>query len=61
MRLRPASPTDYERIITVVDDWWGREVHHVLPRLFLDHFTATPAPSHDGPNTDRVLFHRAWR
>lgn len=41
MHLRPASPTDYNRIITIVDDWWGREVHPVLPRLFLDHFHRT--------------------
>ncbi|MFA1539345.1 GNAT family N-acetyltransferase [Actinomadura monticuli] len=144
MNLRPATPADYDRIITVVDDWWGREVHQILPRLFLDHFhrtslvaeaaddlagflvgfmspslpdtayihfvgvdprfrgaglarrlygtffalaradgrttvraltspqntgsiafhasmgfTATPAPSHDGPETGRVLFHRS--
>ncbi|MER7545922.1 GNAT family N-acetyltransferase [Actinomadura sp.] len=41
MNLRPASPADYDRIIAVVDDWWGREVHRILPRLFLDHFHRT--------------------
>ncbi|NKZ05098.1 GNAT family N-acetyltransferase [Actinomadura latina] len=41
MNIRPAAPADYERIIAVVDDWWGREVHGALPRLFLDHFHRT--------------------
>ena len=41
MRIRPAAPADYDRIIAVVDDWWGREVHGILPRLFLDHFHRT--------------------
>ncbi|WP_308207562.1 GNAT family N-acetyltransferase [Actinomadura madurae] len=39
--VRPAAPADYDRIIAVVDDWWGREIHPVLPRLFLDHFHRT--------------------
>jgi ribosomal protein S18 acetylase RimI-like enzyme len=38
---RTATPSDYDRIIAVVDDWWGREVHGILPRLFLDHFHRT--------------------
>ncbi|NVI91130.1 GNAT family N-acetyltransferase [Actinomadura sp. BRA 177] len=41
MNLRPATPSDYDRIITVVDAWWTREVHAILPRLFLDHFHRT--------------------
>lgn len=41
MNLRPASPADYDRIITVVNPWWGRDIQHVLPRLFLDHFHRT--------------------
>jgi predicted GNAT superfamily acetyltransferase len=41
IRVRGADPADYDRIIGVVDDWWGRPVHHILPRLFLDHFHAT--------------------
>ncbi len=39
--LRTAEPADYDRIIAVVDDWWGRPLRHLLPRLFLDHFHAT--------------------
>lgn len=41
IRVRAAEPADYDRIIAVVDDWWGRPVHHILPRLFLDHFHDT--------------------
>ncbi|WP_084960521.1 GNAT family N-acetyltransferase [Thermoactinospora rubra] len=40
-RLRPAVPGDYDRIVAVVDDWWGRPVRSNLPRLFLDHFHRT--------------------
>jgi predicted GNAT superfamily acetyltransferase len=39
--VRPAQPEDYEAIIAVVDDWWGRPIASVLPRLFLDHFCST--------------------
>jgi predicted GNAT superfamily acetyltransferase len=39
--LRPARATDYDGIIAVVDDWWGRPAHGALPRLFLDHFHDT--------------------
>jgi predicted GNAT superfamily acetyltransferase len=39
--LRTARPADYEAIIAVADDWWGRQIHHALPRLFLDHFHNT--------------------
>ena len=46
--LRAASPDDYDRIIAVVDDWWGREIHDILPRLFLDHFHRTSLVAEDG-------------
>ena len=39
--LRAATAADYDRIVAVVDDWWGRPVRHALPRLFLDHFHDT--------------------
>jgi predicted GNAT superfamily acetyltransferase len=39
--LRTARAADYDRIIAVVDDWWGRPVQRALPRLFLDHFHDT--------------------
>ena len=41
IRLRTAAAADYDRIIVVLDDWWGRPVRQALPRLFLDHFYAT--------------------
>ena len=41
LTLRTATPSDYDRIAAVVDEWWGRPVGHALPRLFLDHFHAT--------------------
>jgi predicted GNAT superfamily acetyltransferase len=41
IQLRTAEATDYDRIISVVDDWWGRPLRHILPRLYLDHFHAT--------------------
>ncbi|MEM7016432.1 MAG: GNAT family N-acetyltransferase [Pseudomonadota bacterium] len=41
MHYRTASPQDYETIIGVVDDWWGRFVSHAVPRLFLEHFYST--------------------
>jgi L-amino acid N-acyltransferase YncA len=41
MKIRVASPEDYDRIIAVVDGWWERPVSSALPRLFLDHFCAT--------------------
>jgi predicted GNAT superfamily acetyltransferase len=39
--LRTARPDDYDAIVRVVDDWWGRPVAGVFPRLFIDHFHAT--------------------
>ena len=40
-RFRAAQPADYDRIVAVMDDWWGRVVHTGLPRLFLNHFHRT--------------------
>lgn len=39
--VRTAEAADYDRIVAVVDDWWGRPIRNLLPRLFLDHFHAT--------------------
>lgn len=39
--LGGARPADYDEIIAVVDDWWGRPIAGSLPRLFLDHFHGT--------------------
>ncbi len=47
--MRPARPDDYDAIVSVVDEWWGRPIAAVLPRLFLDHFNATSlVAEHDG-------------
>jgi GNAT superfamily N-acetyltransferase len=41
VKVRVARAEDYDRIIAVVDEWWGRPVSSSLPRLFLDHFWST--------------------
>jgi ribosomal protein S18 acetylase RimI-like enzyme len=46
--LRTATSADYDRIVAVLDDWWGRPVSQALPRLFLDHFHATSAVAEAG-------------
>jgi GNAT superfamily N-acetyltransferase len=45
--VRVAHPEDYERIVAVIDDWWGRPVSASLPRLFLDHFWSTSRVAED--------------
>lgn len=33
---------DHPRIVEVIDEWWGgRKLRHLLPRLWLQHFTGT--------------------
>jgi len=39
--LRAARAADYDPIIALVDEWWGRPIQRALPRLFLDHFHNT--------------------
>jgi ribosomal protein S18 acetylase RimI-like enzyme len=40
--LRRPTEADYPAISRVIDDWWGgRELNHLLPRLWLQHFTGT--------------------
>ena len=42
VKIRNLSPSDYDAIIGVVDDWWGgRRMASMLPRLFFEHFTDT--------------------
>lgn len=36
--IRRVEATDYDRVIRVVDGWWGKAVTDLLPRLFCDHF-----------------------
>ena len=45
--LRVARPEDYDRIVAVINDWWGRPVSPSLPRLFLDHFWSTSRVAED--------------
>ena len=47
IRLRTATAADYDRLIAVVDDWWGRPIRHALGRVFLDHFFATSTVAED--------------
>ena len=49
LTVRAARPADFDAIIAVVDDWWGRAMSAGLPRLFLDHFFGTSLiAEHDG-------------
>jgi ribosomal protein S18 acetylase RimI-like enzyme len=47
LTVRAARPADYDAIIAVVDDWWGRVIAPGLPRLFLDHFFGTSLIAED--------------
>jgi ribosomal protein S18 acetylase RimI-like enzyme len=57
IRLRTATAADYDPIIAVVDDWWGRPIGPALARVFLDHFhaTSTIAESATAENTGGEL------
>ena len=40
--FRRPTEADYRSISLVIDDWWGgRQLDHLLPRLWLQHFTGT--------------------
>lgn len=40
--FRRPTEADYPAISGVIDDWWGgRKLDHLLPRLWLQHFTGT--------------------
>jgi hypothetical protein len=40
--IRQAKPSDYQPIISVVNDWWGgRRMSGMLPKLFFVHFQLT--------------------
>jgi GNAT superfamily N-acetyltransferase len=42
IHIRNAEPSDYEPIISVVNDWWGgRNMRDMLPKLFFIHFRQT--------------------
>jgi ribosomal protein S18 acetylase RimI-like enzyme len=39
--IRISEPGDYDGIVAVADEWWGRPIAGSLPRLFLDLFWRT--------------------
>lgn len=40
--FRRPTEADYPGMVRVIDDWWGgRQMDHLLPRLWLQHFTGT--------------------
>jgi GNAT superfamily N-acetyltransferase len=42
LRFRRPTEADHPGIVAAVDDWWGgRRIHHLLPRLWFQHFTGT--------------------
>jgi hypothetical protein len=42
MKIRCADPSDYDHVISTLNDWWGgRLVRDMLPRLFFVHFCDT--------------------
>lgn len=42
LTFRRPTADDHPRIVGVIDEWWGgRRMHHLLPRLWLEHFTGT--------------------
>ncbi len=49
MEIRNARPSDYERVIPLVDEWWGgRHMRDMLPRLFFVHFAETSYVAEEG-------------
>lgn len=42
LHIRHAEPSDYQPIISVINDWWdGRNMSDMLPKLFFIHFRET--------------------
>ena len=42
LTIRNSKPSDHQRIINVLKDWWGgRDLTFMLPKLFLIHFNNT--------------------
>ena len=40
--IRQIEESDYDAIISVLDEWWGRrQMTAMLPRLFFKHFKKT--------------------
>jgi ribosomal protein S18 acetylase RimI-like enzyme len=48
MLIRNAEPSDYGRVIDVIDEWWaGRQMAAMLPKLFFVHFRDTSFVAED--------------
>jgi ribosomal protein S18 acetylase RimI-like enzyme len=48
MQIRHAEPSDYGRVIGVVNTWWGgRQMAPMLPKLFFLHFESTSFVAED--------------
>jgi ribosomal protein S18 acetylase RimI-like enzyme len=46
--IRHAEPSDYGRVASVVDEWWGgRQMAAMLPKLFFVHFRDTSFVAED--------------
>jgi ribosomal protein S18 acetylase RimI-like enzyme len=42
VRFRRPTEDDHLPVVRVVDEWWGgRRLHHLLPRLWFQHFAGT--------------------
>lgn len=42
LTIRNVDPTDYQPVISVLNDWWGgRNMSDMLPKLFFVHFRET--------------------
>jgi ribosomal protein S18 acetylase RimI-like enzyme len=42
LSFRRPTEADHPRVVDVIDDWWGdRRMRHLLPRLWLEHFSGT--------------------
>ena len=42
LTIRNVEPSDYQRVISVLNDWWGgRNMSDMLPKLFFVHFRST--------------------
>jgi hypothetical protein len=59
--VRVARPEDYDSIVAVVDEWWGRSVSPSLPRLFLDYFWSTSRVGEDEHGLAAFLSSRTRR
>jgi len=52
IRVRTAEAADYDRIVAVADDWWGRPVRRHTAAVSSGR---SPAPG----NTELIVFHTA--